>query len=85
MYFYGLLYALVFVYLMCNEKVSLESRVRPWIFGNGLVTIILLFMDSLRDFEYSAGSGANMVVWVLLVLRIRLLRFAQLMMESRYG
>ena len=85
LYIFTVLYALVFVYFMCSANVSLGSRVRPRIFGNRLVASIVLFMDRLRDFEYSAGSGVNRVVWVLLVLRIRLLRFAQLVMESRYG
>ena len=67
------LYAFVFVYLMWAAKLILGSRVRPRIFGNGLVASILLFMDRLRDFEYSAGSGVKRVVWVLLVLRIKLL------------
>ena len=47
---------------MCSAKVSLGSRVRPRIFGKGLVASILLFMDRLRDFEYSAGSGVKRVV-----------------------
>ena len=85
LYIFTVLYAFVFVYFMCSAKVSLGSRVRPRIFGKGLVASILLFMDRLRDFEYSAGSGVKRDVWVLLVLRIRLLQLAKLVMESRYG
>ena len=70
---------------MCSEKVILGSRVRPSILGKGLVARILLFMDRLRDFEYSAGSGVKRVVCVLLVLRIRLFLVAQVVILSRYG
>ena len=38
---------------------------------------ILLFIWRLSDLEYSAGSGVKGVVWVLLVLRMRLMRVAQ--------
>ena len=79
------LYAFVLVYFICSANVSLGSRVRPRIFGKGLVARILLFIDRLRDFEYSAGSGVKRVVWVLLVLRIRLFWVAHVVMESRYG
>ena len=37
----------------------LGSRVRPSIFGKGLVTRMLLFILRLRDLEYSAGSGVK--------------------------
>ena len=63
---------------MCSAKVSLGSRVRPKIFGKGLVARMLLFMVRLRDFEYSAGSGVKRVVWVLLVLRMRQLDLSSL-------
>ena len=56
LYNFTVLYAFVFVYFMFSAKVSLGSRVRPRIFGKGLVAIILLFMDRLTDFEHSAGS-----------------------------
>ena len=46
---------------------------------------ILLFIWRLSDLEYSAGSGVNRVVWVLLVLRMRLFCVAQSVMVSRYG
>ena len=46
---------------------------------------ILLFIDRLRDFEYSTGSVGKMVVWVLLVFRIRLFCVAHVVMESRHG
>ena len=46
------LYAFIFVYFMCSAKASLGSRVRPGIFGKGLVARILLLMVRLRDFEY---------------------------------
>ena len=42
-------------------------------------------MLRLRDLEYSAGSGVKRVVWVLLVLRMRLLRVAQSVTVLRYG
>ena len=70
---------------MCSEKVSFGSRVRPSIFGKGFVARILLLMLRLRDLEYSAGSGVKRVVWVLLVLRMRLLRVAQSVTVLRYG
>ena len=53
--------ALVFVYLICSAKVSLGSKVRPRILGNGFVAMILWLMVILRDFEYSAGSGVKRV------------------------
>ena len=40
--------------------------------GKGLVARMLLLIRRLSDLEYSAGSGENRVVWVLLVLRMRL-------------
>ena len=61
LYILMVLNAFVFVYFMCAAKVSLGSKVRPRIVGNGLVAMILLFMEMLRDFEYSAGSGVNRV------------------------
>ena len=70
---------------MCSEKVSFGSRVRPSIIGKGFVARILLLMLRLRDLEYSAGSGVKRVVWVLLVLRMRLLRVAQSVIVFRYG
>ena len=44
---------------------------------------MLLLMVRLRDFEYSAGSGVKRVVWVLLVLRRRLLFVAQFVIVFR--
>ena len=85
LYIFMVLYAFVLVYFMCSAKVSLWSRVRPSIFGKGLVARMLLFMVRLRDFEYSARSGVNRVVCVLLVLRMRLFLVAQVVMVSRYG
>ena len=38
---------------------KLGSRVRPSIFGKGLVTRMFLFIWRLRDLEYSAGSGVK--------------------------
>ena len=38
---------------------KLRSRVRPSIFGEGLVTRMMLFIWRLRDSEYSAGSGVK--------------------------
>ena len=72
LYILTVLYALVLVYLMCSANVSLGSRVRPRIFGKGLVARVWLSILRLRDLEYSAGSGVKRVVWVLLVFRIRL-------------
>ena len=46
---------------------------------------ILLFIWRLSDLEYSAGSGVNRVVWVLLVLRMRLFCVAHVVIELRYG
>ena len=85
LYIFTVLYAFVLVYFMCSAKVILGSRVRPSILGKGLVARILLFMDRLRDFEYSAGSGVKRVVCVLLVFRIRLFLVAQVVILSRYG
>ena len=85
LYILMVLYAFAFVYLMCSAKFNLGSKVRPSILGKGLVARILLFMDRLRDFECSAGSGVNRVVCVLLVLRIRLFLVAQVAILSRYG
>ena len=77
LYIFMVLYAFVLVNLICSAKVSFGSRVRPSILGNGFVARILLLMLRLRDLEYSAGSGVKRVVWVLLVLRMRLMRVAQ--------
>ena len=70
---------------MCSAKVKMGSSVGPRIFRKGLVAWILLFMVRLDYFEYPAGSGAKRVVWVLLVLRMRLLLVAHFVMELRYG
>ena len=83
LYIFIVLYALVFVYFICSEKVSFGSKVRPSIVGKGLVAKMLLLMVRLRDFEYSAGSGVKRVVWVLLVLRRRLLFVAQFVIVFR--
>ena len=72
LYILMVLYAFAFVYLMCAAKLSLGSKVRPSILGNGYVAMILLLMLMLRDFEYSAGSGVKRVDWVLEVFMIRL-------------
>ena len=85
LYIFTVLYAFALVYFICAAKVILGSKVRPSITGKGLVARILLFMDRLRDFECSAGSGVNRVVCVLLVLRIRLFLVAQVAILSRYG
>ena len=85
LYNFTVLYAFALVYFMWAAKVILGSKVRPSILGKGLVARILLFMDRLRDFECSAGSGVNRVVCVLLVLRIRLFLVAQVAILSRYG
>ena len=77
---FDVLYALVFVYLTCSAKVSLGSKVRPNILGNGFVVRILLFMVKLRDFEYSAESGVKRVDWDLLMFIMRLLHVAQFVM-----
>ena len=62
LYIFMVLYAFVFVNLICSEKVSFGSMVRPRILGNGFVARILLLMLKLRDLEYSAGSGVKRVV-----------------------
>ena len=61
-YILMVLYAFDLVYLMCSAKVSFGSRVRPRIVGKGFVARMLLLMLSLRDLEYSAGSGVKRVV-----------------------
>ena len=85
LYIFTVLYAFALVYFICAAKVILGSKVRPSITGKGLVARILLFMDRLRDFDCSAGSGVKRVVCVLLVFRIRLFLVAQAVMLSRYG
>ena len=49
-------YAFVLVYSICSENVSFESKLRPSILGNGMVTR-MLFIFRWRDLEYSAGLG----------------------------
>ena len=61
LYILMVLYALVFVYLMCSAKFNLGSKVRPSMLGNGYVAMTLLLMLMLRDLEYSAGSGVKRV------------------------
>ena len=68
---------------MCSENVSFGSKLRPRILGNGLVASRLLFMERLRDLEYSAGSGVKRVVCVLFVFSLRLLSVAQVVIVSR--
>ena len=62
LYISMVLYAFVLVYFICLVKVSLGSKVRPSIFGKGLVARILLFIPKLRDLEYSVGSWVKRVV-----------------------
>ena len=71
------------MFLICLEKVSFGSRVRPSILGKELVSRILFLILTLRDLESSAGSGVKRVAGVLLVLRIRLLLSAQFVIMSR--
>ena len=85
LYIFMVLYALVLVYFICSANVSLGSKVSPNIVGKGLVARILLLILRVRDLEYSAGSGVNRVVCVLLVLRMRLFCVAQLVIVSKYG
>ena len=85
LYILIVLYALDLVYLMCSANVSFGSKFKPSILGKGFVASKLLSIVRLRDLEYSAGSGVNKVVWVLVVLSLRLLSIAQAEIVFRYG
>ena len=67
--------------MICSAEVSFGSRVRPCIFGKGLVARILFFMLKLRNLEYSAGLEVKRTF--LSMLRKRLLRAAQFVTMSR--
>ena len=58
---------------MCYKNFNFGSKVKARILGKGFVARGLLFILRLRDLEYSAGSGLNKVVCVLLVFILRLL------------
>ena len=83
LYILMVLYPLVLVYHICSANVSFGSKLRPRILGKGFLVSRLLFILRLRDLEYSAGSGVNKVVCVLLVFSLRLLSVAQVVIISR--
>lgn len=62
-------FALVSVLFMWLEYVSLGSSVNPSILGSLTVGSCVLFICSVSVVEYSAGSGVNRVVVVLVAFR----------------
>ena len=73
------------VLVMCFEKLSLGSSVRPSIFGFGSVGRVSLSILKESFLLYSAGSGVNRVVIVLLAFSMRLLSDVHFTISSRYG
>ena len=65
---------------MCSGNVNFGSKLRPNLFGGGLVARMLLFLFRLKDSDYLVGSGANRVHCVLFMLMV-----VQVEMEFKYG
>ena len=64
---------------------SFGSRVSPSIFGFLTVGRMVFFMVSVSVLLYSAGSGVNSVVVVLLVFSVSWFCVVQLCISCRYG
>lgn len=79
------LVAFSLVFLMCSEKVSFGSKVRPRIFGFMTVGMVWLLILSCKVVLYSAGSGVNRVACDFRGLSLRSLFSVHWYIWSRYG
>ena len=77
--------ALVLVCFMCSLYVSLGSCVSPRILGLLVVGRMVWSIVRFRLLLYSAGSGVNRVVQVLLALSCMSLSFVHSCMSCRKG